>query len=178
MSDEGPNFAQGSAELLKIMMLVGAALGIFSVFMLWFSMDFVLVQFKYTGPDFLLKSFDYPDTYPGVGYYAYMPWIVLFASAAAVGTSLLSFTKHERKGAAAGAALGVAMLAATLLYVFYPLSKMVVSAPGADLIAEIRLMKYLDAGVYCAVIAAVFLIVGGMIVFMIRKDGTGTQEGE
>ena len=156
------------------MMLAGAIIGMVSVLMLWFSMDFILVRFDYSGLDFLLKSFDHPESYPSVGYYAYMPWIVLAASAAAMVFSILSFTKHERKGAAAGTALGSVILAATFLYVFYPASRIALSTPAADMIADIKLMNYLDAGVYCALIAGMLLVIGGIIILQTRKDGPET----
>jgi hypothetical protein len=178
MPDESPDSARGSAELLKIMMLVGAVIGIISVFQPWFSTSFGSIRFDYSGLDFLLKSLNYPEGYPGVGLFAYMPPIVLIASAAALVASVLTFTKHERKGAIAGTVLGAAILIPTLIYVFYPVSKIAITSPAADLIADIKLMDYLGAGVHFAAIAGIFLIIGGAVLLLYRKKGSGARENE
>ncbi|MCL1810945.1 MAG: hypothetical protein FWG41_01815 [Methanomassiliicoccaceae archaeon] len=178
MPDESQKPVIGSIELLKILMLTGAVVGIFSVFQPWFSMDFFVAQFDYNGFDFLLKSFDYPEGYPGVGYYAYMPLIVLAASGIALAASLLTFTKRERKGAIAGIVLGAVMLVSTLLYIFYPLSKIVVSTPVVEVIADMKLMNYLGGGVYCALIASVFLVIGGAVILMKKTEEPAAEETE
>ncbi|MCL2032377.1 MAG: hypothetical protein FWG96_03805 [Methanomassiliicoccaceae archaeon] len=177
MPDESTKFA-ADPDLFKIMMLIGAVMGIGSVFLAWFSLDMLVARFEYNGFDFYLKGLDLPDGYPSAGYYAYMPLAVFAAAAISVIPAALSFTKRGKNGAAAATVLGAVMLAATLLYIFYPMSKMALISSGADLIADIRLMDYLGAGVYLAVIASMLLIIGGAIVMLRNKADAGVQKSE
>ena len=169
MPDEGSTFLSDRAGLFKILMLTGAVIGVLSVFMSWFSIDYVFFRFDYAGYDFYLKSFDYPDNYPGIGYYAYMPFIVLGSSILAAVFSVLSFfTRYEKKGAILATVLGMVMLVSTLLYVFYPESNIVISNSSAVIINEMRLLDHLGGGVYSAFIACMFLILGGILILVFR----------
>jgi len=168
MSDEKPNFNAGSAELLKIMMLTGAIIGVISLFQLWLSMDYMIFGFDYAGYDFILKILNGNEGY-SMGYYAYMPLIVFAASVIAVITSVLAFTKREKFGAVAGIILGVIVLISALLYIFYPSSTIMVSNDVAYLVGDFRLMDCLGVGVYSAVFAGIFLIIGGALVLVRRR---------
>ncbi|MDR2699177.1 MAG: hypothetical protein LBB30_05845 [Candidatus Methanoplasma sp.] len=172
MSDESSNFAVGSADLFKIIMLAGSIVGIVSVFLLWFSMEFVIVQFNYSGYDLFMKTHGYPDE----GYFIYMPLIVLSASAASVIVSVTVFTKHELKAAAAGIALGAAVLISVILYILYPLSKIWVSSPEADLIADMKLMDHMGGGAYSAIVAGIFLVAGSISVLLLRRRTQASPE--
>jgi len=171
-------FSLGSTGLFKRMMLIGSVLGVVSVFQYWFCLDYVILRFDYTGYDFYVKSLSYPAGYPGIGHYAYMPLIVLAGSASAAIASLLTFTKHEKKGAIAGTCLGAAIFISTLVYVFYPESKIVISTQSAVLINEMSLMDHLGPGVYSALIASAFLVLSGIIVLTHRKAVSDAQEEE
>jgi len=178
MPDESPSILVGSIELFKIIMLTGAIIGVLSVSQIWFGMDFAIIRFDYAGYDFVVKSLSYPESYPGIGYYAYMPLAAFAASAISIVPSVLTFTKHEKKGALIGILLGLVILISVLLYVFYPESKIAVSSPSADMIANIKLMDHLGAGVYSAAVAGMLLITGGTIVLIHRKAVSGTQKDE
>jgi len=175
MPDESPIFSSDQIELFKIIMLVGAVIGILSVFQSWFSMNFIVFSFDYAGYDFYLKSLDQPDSYPDVGYYAYMPLIVLAAAVPAAAFSALSFfIRYEKKGVILATVLAVVMLVSTLIYVFYPESQMVISNSSAVVINEMRPLDYLGGGVYAAGIACTFLILGGTLI-MLRHRKRGQE---
>ncbi|MDR3074659.1 MAG: hypothetical protein LBU30_01305 [Candidatus Methanoplasma sp.] len=172
MPDECQDFTRGSADLLKIMMLTGAAVGIFSVFQPWFSLDYGIVQFGYTGYDLFTRHYTYPDS----GYFIYAPLVVLAASALSVIPSVLSFTKHEMRGAAGGIVSGIVILTSVSLYILYPESEIRVSSQVADLIGYIKLMDHADAGVYSAIIGGIFLIVGGMTLILHRRIRSDNED--
>jgi hypothetical protein len=172
--DESPEFSRGTVDLLKILMLTGAVIGIISVFRLWLDAGNYLFQFDYTGYDLFTKSKGYPDT----GLFLYMPLAVLIASAAAIGTSILSFTRHEKIGAAAGMVLGAVVLTLTIFYVFYPESTMRLSSPTADMIAPIMMRDVFGEGIYSAVIASCFLIIGGLVILIHRKTRSRADDEE
>jgi len=175
MHNESPNFAAGSVELLKIMMLTGAIIGIISLFQMWLSMDYLIFRFDYVGYDFFLKGLSGNEGY-SVGYYAYMPLVVFAASAASVIAAVLTFTKREKFGAAAGVIFGAVILTSTLLYIFYPRSTIMVSNDVAYLVSDMRLMDYLGTGVYSAIFAGIFLILGGTLVLAHRKVASQDQK--
>jgi hypothetical protein len=112
---EGVDFT----EILKIMTIAAAAVGVISVFMTWFSLDYVIIQFDYTGYEFFTKQHGYPDS----GYFIYAPLVVLAASSAALISAVLSFVKHERKCSIGVLVTGLSVLISALLYAFYPESK-------------------------------------------------------
>ena len=173
MSEEN-DFRMGSIELLKIMMLVGAGIGIVSVFMQWFSFEFLILHFDYSGYNFFAKSFGAPDS----GYFLYMPLIVLIASAAAVAFSVLSFWKYEKIAAAAGIILGVIIFIAVLLYVLYPETTMLIidNVSGAGRLGPITLGDNLGPGVFSSLIAGIFLLVGGSVILLNRKLTAGPEK--
>lgn len=172
MSGESSNFSEGSVDLFKIMMLAGSVIGIASVFFVWFSEEYLIVQFNYTGYDFFMKTHGYPEE----GYFIYMPLIVLIASAASVAVSALAFTKHLRKAAVAGIALGAVVLISAGLYIFYPLSKIWFSSDGIDVFVPVKLMDYLGGGVFSAVLAGIFLCAGGIAILLLARGGIGAQK--
>jgi hypothetical protein len=172
MSGESSNFAAGSADLFKVIMLAGSIVGIASVFLLWLSMEFVIVQFNYSGYDLFMKAHGYPDE----GYFIYMPLIVLLASVVSVIVSVIVFTKHELKAAAAGTALGATVLISASLYILYPLSKIRLSSTEADLIADINLMDHLGGGAYSAIAAGIFLVAGSISVLLLRRRTQASPE--
>jgi hypothetical protein len=166
MFDEGHNIAEGSIEILKVMMLVGALVGIFSVSQFWFNLDFRFVQFDYTGYDFFMITHGQPDT----GYFIYMPLAVIIVSVLAMIPSIMSFfSKYEKKGAIAGILMGVVILVAVLLFVFYPESQIWLSGTNADYVGEIRLRDSLGSGIYAAVVSGIFLILGGAVILLHRR---------
>ncbi|MDR0309853.1 MAG: hypothetical protein LBH88_03760, partial [Candidatus Methanoplasma sp.] len=114
MFDEGPKPAGESADLLKIMMLTGSIIGMFSVFMAWVSLD-VGIVFENTGYELFTEGRGHAES----GYFVYMPLAVLLMSILAMIPAALTFTRHRRKGAAAGAALGVAVLVSVIFYMLY-----------------------------------------------------------
>jgi hypothetical protein len=172
--DEGPNFADGSVDLLKIMMLAGAAVGIISVFLVWFSWDPAAPWFNYTGYDLFMNA---RENSPYSGLFSYMPLTILIASAVAAAASVLSFTKRERNGAIFGMVSGAAVLASALTYILYPLSMIKITEPGGGyIITDIRPMDYMDAGPYSALVAGAFLILGGAAVLLRARTGAGDQE--
>ncbi|MCL2510256.1 MAG: hypothetical protein FWF07_04165 [Methanomassiliicoccaceae archaeon] len=178
MSDGNPKAAIAPADMLKVIMLAGAAIGLVSITLIWFTQDFTLFRFDYTGYDFYLKSVNYPETYPKIGYYAYMPFIVLGASAIGIIASLLAFTKHENKGVIAGVIMGTAVLVASILYIFYPPAKMVFESSSILEIENIRLMDHLGMGVYSAIIASLLLIGGGLAILVLRRAAERVPENE
>lgn len=180
MPCERADCAEAIAGPIKTIMLIGSLVGVLSVFLWWFNLDYSLAQFNNAGLDFLLDSSGYPESYPKIGYYAYMPLVVLIASAAAAVVSvILNFANYERKAAASGAALGAVVLVSALLYVFYPMSKIAVSASNAVLIADLKLSDHLDAGAYFAMIAGTVLILGGTLILLLqRKGNSGAERAE
>jgi len=178
MSDEDRKTAITPADMLKVIMLAGAAIGLVSITLIWFTRDFTFFRFDYTGYDFYFKSVNYPATYPKIGYYAYMPFIVLGASAVAVVASLIAFTKYEKIGVIAGAITGTAALVATILYIFYPPSKMVFESSSIVSIDTIRLMDHLGLGVYSALIGSILLIAAGLAILYIRQAADSVPENE
>ncbi len=174
MASDDQNFAAGSVDLLKIMMLTGAAIGIFSVFQLWFLDNYTFLPFEYTGFDFFMRNQPYPES----GYFMYMPLVVLIAAAAAVIPALSTFVKREKEGAIAGASLGMVMLAAVVLYVTYPLTRLRFSNAAMIMEADIKLIDYIDAGVYSAITASVLLIVGGIVILLHRMAASRSKKEE
>ena len=136
MPDDSPDLTRGSIDLFKIMMLTGAAIGIFSVFQLWISTGSGFTLIEYSGYELFTKAKVYPDE----GYFLYLPLMVLILSAAAVGVSILSFTKHERIGAAAGSILGIMIVISTLLFVLYPESTMTLRNDVVIIVGEVKLI--------------------------------------
>ena len=175
MPDEGKESAQISVDIFKIIILTGAVVGIISVFLLWYAKEYYsLFELNYTGFDFFTKSHGHPDE----GYFIYMPLAVLVASALAFISSVLSFIVHDKKVAAAAAALGAVILTAALLYATYPESMMwLCNADGEyNLIHEIRLMDNPGVGIYCAMAAGLFLIVGGAGALLRGRKKQGAQQ--
>lgn len=168
MHDEGPNFATGSAELLKIMMLTGAIIGIISLFQTWFSMDHVMFRFDYTGYDLFLKSLSGNDGHP-MGHYGYIPSVIFAVSVISVIVSVLAFTKREKSGAAAGICLGAVILISAFVYIFCRKSIIMVPDDVAYLVGGVRLIDCLGIGVHSAIFAGIFLIIGGTLVLARRK---------
>jgi hypothetical protein len=177
--DESSDFARGSIDLLKIMMLTGAVIGIYSVFQLWFTKNWGLVSFESSGLDFFLKNNSYGGhAYPDTGYFLYMPLAVLISSIIAIPVSVLSFTKHEKKGAAAGIAVGVIIVASVLLYSFYPETEMMLANSKGIIVGDILLRDSLGEGVYSALIGGLFLIIGGMVILINRRINPVTKKEE
>ena len=174
MPDEGQDSAPRSVDIFKVIMLAGAVIGIVSVFLLWYSSDYSMFQLNYTGYDFFTKSHGHPDE----GYFIYMPLVVLIASVLALVLSVLSFKAHEKKAAAAVAAAGAAALAAALLYATYPESFIWLSTPDEtfNLIYDIKLMDNPGVGIYCAMAAGLFLIVGGAGALLRKKKQPDAQQ--
>lgn len=173
MPDEKSNFALGNFGLFKIVILTGAIIGMASLPQFWFSLDYVFTRFDYAGYDFFLKNLNSPGGYQGFGYYAYMPFAVFAASAAAIAASVLTFTKYEKNGAIAGVSLGMVMLVSTLLYVFYPKSKIAIYNSAVSITSEIKLMDHLGSGVILAVAASILVIAGGVFILMQRRAAAG-----
>lgn len=174
MSGDDEKFATGSIDLLKIMMLTGAIVGVICVWQVWLSADIGITQFVYTGYDLFAGTQEHPDS----GYFIYVPLVVLLISIAAVATSVLTFTKYERKGAVASTILGACMLASTLSYMLYPESRIWLANADVIWVTDIRLMDYLDGGSYSALIASIFLILGGLIVFFSGKKASKEMSDE
>jgi len=177
--DENSDFAKGSIELLKILMLTGAIVGIFSVFQLWFASGEGFQHIEYSGIDFFLRNHTYGGrAYPDTGYFLYMPLIVLVASVAAVFIAALSFTKHEKKSAVAGIIVGALIVAAVLLYILYPEREIWMVNSAAIIAGPVLLRDSLGEGVYSAIIGGIFLIVGGLVILINRKVHPITEEEE
>lgn len=174
MPDDTSDLDIGSPDILKVLMLTGAVVGVISVFQVWLYAGFLSIEFSYTGYELFMKSHEYPNT----GYFIYMPLVVLILSISAGIASLFVFTKHERKGAAAGTILGAGMVVATLLYMFYPTSTIWLSGAKGIWIADIKVMDYLDAGAYSALIAGLFIIIGGAIVLAKGRRPKDKKQGE
>ena len=178
MPEEESNFARGSIELLKILMLTGALVGIYSIFQLWFSANSGTMLFDYNGFDLFTKS----SAFHGQGhYFVYLPLAVLISSAIAVVASVLSFTKHERMGAVAGIILGAVIVVVVLQYIYHPQSEMWVESsnmPGSAMVTSIPLGDFLGEGIYSALIGGIFLVVGGLIILINRVIGAMSKKEE
>jgi hypothetical protein len=173
MPNEEPKFTLGPVNLLAITMLIGAVIGMLSLFLAWFSTDFIIYHVDYAGYDFLLRGRDYPATYPDLGYYAFMPLVVFAGAALALILSVHSLIKRNRKGIIPATVLGAVMFVCTVLYMTYPESLMVfsigASSASIEFGADIRLMEYLSAGVYSAMIGSILLMSGGIILTLYGK---------
>ncbi|MCL2317592.1 MAG: hypothetical protein FWC44_01935 [Methanomassiliicoccaceae archaeon] len=173
---EEEDLRKGSIELLKIMMVIGAGIGIVSVFLQWFHFQYVILNFDYSGYNFFAKSFGAPES----GYFLYMPLVVLISSSAALVLSILSFRKYEKIAAAAGIILGLLIFAAVLLYVLYPETTMLIidNVSGAGRIGPIKLGENLGPGVYSALVAGTFIFVGGLAILLNRHYESSHKKDE
>lgn len=166
MSETEVRSITGSKDILKILMLTGAIIGAVSIWQVWLSVgEGTMFQYIYSGYDLFTKRFGYPDT----GYFIYMPLVVLLAAVPSIASSLLTFTKHERKSAVIGTFLGVVMLAASLLYIFYPESYIWLANDVSVWTTDLRIRDHLEGGAYSALIGSMFLIIGGVSVSL-KKD--------
>ena len=176
MPDEGPKRSAGPVRPLIILMMIGAIIGMLSVFFAWFTVEFLIFRISYAGHDFLLRSFDYPDPFRGVGYYAYVPFVIVAGSALAFFSLMFSLQSGSKKGAIFALVLGAVMLVSAVLYSTYPKSLMMFTSADANLVTEIRLMDHLDIGFYLAVIGSIILIVGGVIILLYTKTHREVQD--
>ena len=175
MPQDSSEFSRGSIDLLKVLMLTGAVVGIISIFQLWIGVDYIFLQFNYPGYELFLRSREYPDS----GYFLYLPLLVFIGSAVSVVVSILTFTKHEKKCAAAGLALGVFILVSALLFVFYPESRIMLSDNSGSYVSGVFLMReIIGEGTYSAIAAGIFLIVGGAVILINRKITSSKEEEE
>jgi len=159
-------FVWGTMEKLKIMMLAGALMGVISLFLPWFSVYLFHTHFIYAGLDFYFKSHSIPPTYPEIGYYAFMPWIVFAASAIVVVIVLVTLFIPNRKANLIATSLGPVAMFAVFLYLLYPKSLMTISASVYVLIVEYRLVEHLGYGVYVALIGGFVVLLAGLGIIM------------
>lgn len=182
MPNEVSDFARGSMELLKILMLTGALVGVYSIFQLWFTMSSGMLQFDYTGLDFFARGgLFHGEGYSGATSFTYLPLAVFVLSLLAVPVSVLSFTKHERKSAVSGVIIGAVTVAAVLMYIFYPVSTMWFESsntPGSVMLTSIPLRDFLGEGVYSALIGGIFILTGGLVTLINRKIGALLKKEE
>ena len=160
-------FVWGTIEKLKIMMLAGALMGVISLFLPWFSIVLFHTNFVYAGLDFYFKSHSIPPTYPDIGYYAFMPWIVFAASAAVMVIALVMLFIPNRKANLLATSLGPVAMFAVFLYLLYPKTLMTISASVYVLIVEYRLVEHLGYGVYVALIGGFLVLLAGLGIIMI-----------
>jgi len=178
MSDEGTKRSTGPVRPLMILMMIGAVIGMLSVLFAWFTVEFLTFRISYAGHDFFLRSLDYPDVYPDVGYYAFVPFVIVAGSALAFFSLAISVQTGNKKGAIFALILGAVSLVAAALYSTYPKSLMGFTSAKANLVAEIRLMDYLDIGFYMAVIGSIILVVGGVIILWYTKTHREVRDTE
>jgi len=178
MPDEVQKVTIDPVNILKIVILAGAVIGLLSLFLAWFSTEFLWYRIDYAGYDFYFKGLEHPPPYPAVGYYAYMPFVVFAAAAAAAVCAVFAIIRKNGRTAVLCLLLGIIMIVAVILYITFPESLMVFSAGDVGLVTDIKLSEYLSAGFYFAAAGSILVISGGAALLLYGKTHPDVRKAE
>jgi hypothetical protein len=151
----------------SLFILLGAALGMIGVFMIWFIGDTSMLGVKYSGWDMYESS--------ATAYYKWIPAVVLVLSMAAFASGMLSIFRKKAGGSAA-IIIGIAVMVAYFAYGAY--SSTVLVLPNMIITSKTAmvLLEFAGPGLLTVLPAGMISFIGGLA--LVLRERAAEQEAD
>jgi hypothetical protein len=136
-----------------LFIIFGAAIGLISVFMIWFVGDSSIFNQEYSGWDIYESS--------ATAYYKWIPPVVLVLSVAVFASGILSLFKKKAGGSAA-IILGVAVVVVYLAYGLYSSTTLVLPNMAITAKTAMGMMDFAGPGILAVLPAGMMSFIGGL----------------
>jgi len=136
---------KSQSSMSSLIVIIGAIIGIASVFITWYSVSDFGFTYSMTGWDIYSQGKDFNG-----GYFIWMPLLTLIFSVIALLSGLVYFAVRQKAINLISILFGILIIVAAILYATY-------SSDGDSL------YNYLGIGVYLAIISGLLVIISGAL---------------